>query len=163
MSERVSTVPTMVATPSSFYLGSGKGRASLTSWDEVEIAAAAGVLEESAWVELKQAVPASSKPANQELARDLASLSVDGGTLIIGITDKTHDVVGTDEPAAAITPASSRSPAPSLAHRCSSTSECSPARQATSTSSSSPFPPQAAHPTWSPATTSAAAPKGNAS
>ncbi|MDN4175852.1 ATP-binding protein [Nocardioides sp. SOB77] len=93
----------MTATSHSFYLGSGKGRSALTTWDEVEIAAAAGVLEESAWVELKQAVPASSKPANQELARDLASLSVDGGTLIIGVTDKSNDVVGTDEPAAAIT------------------------------------------------------------
>jgi hypothetical protein len=53
----------------------------------VEAAAAGGVLDETHWVELKQAVPASSKPANLELARDLASLSVDGGVLIIGIAD----------------------------------------------------------------------------
>jgi hypothetical protein len=32
-------------------------------------------------------VPASSKPANLELAKDLASLSVDGGVLVVGIAD----------------------------------------------------------------------------
>ena len=37
-------------------------------------AAAAGVLDETHWVELKQAVPAASKPANLELAKDLGNL-----------------------------------------------------------------------------------------
>lgn len=46
-----------------------------------------GVLDETQWVELKEAIPASSKPANLELAKDLASLSVDGGILIVGIQD----------------------------------------------------------------------------
>lgn len=32
--------------------------------------------------------------ANLELARDLASLSVDGGVLLVGVSDKTKDVVG---------------------------------------------------------------------
>jgi hypothetical protein len=47
----------------------------------------AGVLDETHWVALKQAVPATSKPVNLELAKDPASLSVDGGVLIIGIAD----------------------------------------------------------------------------
>ncbi len=62
-------------------------------------AAAAGVLDETHWVELKEAVPPSSKPANLELARDLASLSVDGGVYIVGIVDAkgaAGDVVGTE-------------------------------------------------------------------
>ncbi len=62
-------------------------------------AAAAGVLDETHWVELKEAVPPSSKPANLELAKDLASLSVDGGVLIVGIADAkgaAGAVVGTD-------------------------------------------------------------------
>ena len=60
---------------------------------------AAGALDETQWVELKQAVPAANKPANLELARDLASLSVDGGVLVIGIADAggaAGDVVGVD-------------------------------------------------------------------
>ena len=71
----------------SFYLGPHKPRFQAESWDDVVAAAAAGVLDETHWVELKQAVPATSKPANLELAKDLASLSVDGGVLIIGIAD----------------------------------------------------------------------------
>lgn len=50
-------------------------------------AASSGILDETHWVELKQAIPVSSKPANLELARDLASLSVDGGVLIVGVKD----------------------------------------------------------------------------
>lgn len=64
---------------------------------EVISAAQAGVLDETQWVELKQDVPASSKSANLELAKDLASLSVDGGLLVIGVADadrKAGDVVG---------------------------------------------------------------------
>ena len=83
----------------SFYLGPRKPRFQAESWDDVVAAAAAGVLDETHWVELKQAVPATSKPANLELAKDLASLSVDGGVLIIGIADARSaagDVVGTE-------------------------------------------------------------------
>lgn len=85
--------------PISFYLGPRKPRLLAQSWDDVVTAAAAGVLDETHWVELKEAVPPSSKPANLELARDLASLSVDGGVLVVGIADAkgaAGDVVGTD-------------------------------------------------------------------
>jgi len=83
----------------SFYLGPRASRLLAESWDEVVAAAAAGVLDETQWVELKEAVPPTSKPANLELAKDLASLSVDGGVLVIGISDadgKAGPVVGTD-------------------------------------------------------------------
>jgi hypothetical protein len=85
--------------PPSFYLGPRKPKLELTSWEEVVIAAAAGVLDETQWVELKEKVPPASKPANLELARDLASLSLDGGLLVIGIADASGaagEVVGTD-------------------------------------------------------------------
>ena len=62
-------------------------------------AAAAGLLDETTWVELKEAIPAASKGANLELAKDLASLSVDGGVLIVGIVDNkgsAGDVTGTE-------------------------------------------------------------------
>lgn len=82
----------------SFYVGPGVQGLRLSTWSEVESAADSGVLDESAWVEHKRDVPASSKGANRELAKDLASLSVDGGTLLIGVVDKTLDVVGVTEP-----------------------------------------------------------------
>ncbi len=84
-------------TAESFYLGPAQRPVPLASWAEVISAAHAGVLDETQWVELKQDVPASSKAANLELARDMASLSVDGGLLVIGVADadrKAGDVVG---------------------------------------------------------------------
>lgn len=82
----------------SFYLGPSHGRISLETWDDVRAAAEAGVLDESLWVELKQAIP-SAAGANLELAKDLASLSVDGGVLVVGVADargRAGKVVGTD-------------------------------------------------------------------
>jgi hypothetical protein len=78
----------------SFYVGPTKSRLHANDWAAIESAAAAGVLDETAWVELKKAIPAPNVEANLELARDLASLSVDGGVLIVGVSDKTKDVVG---------------------------------------------------------------------
>jgi hypothetical protein len=46
----------------------------------------AGLFEERNWCELKREV-GSSKGATAELARDLASLAVDGGTLIVGLDE----------------------------------------------------------------------------
>ncbi|MGE2842461.1 hypothetical protein ACQGFI_02810 [Rhodococcus sp. 2.95] len=66
---------------SSHYLGPGKPRFAPTTWEEIEIAVDAGILDEGRWVELKKEIPAKSKGSNKELAKDLASLSVDGGTL----------------------------------------------------------------------------------
>jgi len=45
----------------------------------------AGSLTETQWVECKLAIPAMSPGANAELATDLASLTVDGGVLVIGV------------------------------------------------------------------------------
>lgn len=83
----------------SYYIGPRRPRLQLDTWDEVVNAAGSGSLDETHWVELKVAVPAAGPSANLELARDLASLSVDGGLLVIGIEDgrgKAGRVVGTD-------------------------------------------------------------------
>jgi hypothetical protein len=47
-------------------------------------AAQQGLLEESHYLDVKREISAG-RGANRELARDLASFAVDGGTLIIGI------------------------------------------------------------------------------
>lgn len=83
----------------SFYLGPLKPRFSPSEWSDIVSAAADGILDESHWVELKKALPPKSAGANTEVARDLASLSVDGGVLVVGIEDdrgKTGAVTGTD-------------------------------------------------------------------
>ncbi|GAB3365943.1 AlbA family DNA-binding domain-containing protein [Modestobacter lapidis] len=83
----------------SLYLGPRKARLKVETWGDLVLAANAGVLDETHWVELKEAVPASNKPANLELAKDLASLSVEGGVFIVGIEDDKGGagaVVGTD-------------------------------------------------------------------
>lgn len=50
----------------------------------------AGLLEERSWCDLKAALGSGPK-ANAETARDLASFSVDAGTLIIGLDEKEPD------------------------------------------------------------------------
>jgi len=59
------------------------------STDQADLLAAYqdGLLEERNWCDLKSSL-AFGKGANAELARDLASFSVDGGTLIIGLDEK---------------------------------------------------------------------------
>nr|WP_141216363.1 RNA-binding domain-containing protein [Rhodococcus sp. 06-621-2] len=52
------------------------------------------MLNEGRWVELKKDIPAKGAGANRELAKDLASLSVDGGTLIVGIEEASAGVAG---------------------------------------------------------------------
>lgn len=82
-----------------YYLGPARDRWAPSSWADVISAAASGVLDETQWVELKAALPPSSKPANLELARDLASLAVDGGLLVVGIQDDNGaagEAVGTE-------------------------------------------------------------------
>ena len=56
--------------------------------DDLRAAFFDGRLDESAWCELKRELPPKSKEANRELARDLASLAVDGGSLYIGVDEK---------------------------------------------------------------------------
>jgi hypothetical protein len=67
----------------STYLGPEKGRWTPTQWSDVVEAAAGGLLDESHWVDLKQELPAGNRAHNAELAKDLASLAVDGGLLLI--------------------------------------------------------------------------------
>ena len=84
---------------SSFYLGPTADRWCPESWDDVVSAAADGLLDESSWVELKADVPASNPASNLETARDLASLTLDGGLCIVGIRDnkgRAGAVVGAD-------------------------------------------------------------------
>ena len=50
-----------------------------------------GRLDEHTWCELKRELAPRSKAANLELARDLASLAVDGGSLYIGVDEKAPD------------------------------------------------------------------------
>ena len=69
----------------SFYMGPGRPALLVSTWGDLVAAAQAGVLTETQWVELKLALPATSREANLELARDLASLSVDGGVAMIGV------------------------------------------------------------------------------
>jgi hypothetical protein len=85
---------------SSFYAGPGRGILQINTWEELISAVQAGSLTETQWVECKKGVPATSPEANAELAKDLASLTVDGGVLVIGVKDKassTEGVVGTDD------------------------------------------------------------------
>lgn len=86
----------------SFYAGPDLGFLNITSWDDLVAAVQAGSLGETQWVECKEAIPAKSPGANTETARDLASLTVDGGVLAIGVRDKkpnqpltADDIVGT--------------------------------------------------------------------
>lgn len=51
------------------------------SIDELEAAAAGGLLDESAHLELKTTI------SNNKLARSIASLAINGGTLLIGVSD----------------------------------------------------------------------------
>jgi hypothetical protein len=85
---------------SSFYVGPDRPALRVTNWNDLVAAAQAGVLTETQWVELKAALPAAAPKANLELARDLASLSVDGGVLVIGVRDPgqaAEDVAGTTD------------------------------------------------------------------
>lgn len=83
----------------SFFVGPEYERWSPQSWDDLKMAATAGLLNETDWVELKKDVPASSPESNLELARDLASLAIEGGVLVIGVVDrqgKAGDIVGVE-------------------------------------------------------------------
>jgi hypothetical protein len=81
----------------SFYIGPHRPPLTLATWDDLVAAVQAGSTRETQWCELKKDVPADSDKANDELAKDLASLTVDGGVLMIGVKDNAStaaDVVG---------------------------------------------------------------------
>lgn len=70
----------------SYYLGPGLNRWAPESWADLQRALGDGLLDETSWVELKGALE-RGKPANLEAARDLASLALDGGLLVVGVTE----------------------------------------------------------------------------
>ncbi|WP_291408886.1 helix-turn-helix domain-containing protein [Actinophytocola sp.] len=72
---------------STAYLGPDKGRWSPATWADVVEAAAGGLIDETQWVDLKQELPVGKATVNTDVAKDLASLAVDGGLLIIGVED----------------------------------------------------------------------------
>lgn len=72
---------------STAYLGPDRGRWGPMTWADVVAAAAGGLLDESHWVDLKQELPAGKAKHNTDLAKDLASLAVDGGLLVVGVED----------------------------------------------------------------------------
>lgn len=82
------------------HVGIGTGRVALSTWAEINAAAEQGLIDENEYCELKKALP--PKAQNTEIQKDLASLTVLGGCLIIGITDaggdKAGDVVGVNDP-----------------------------------------------------------------
>lgn len=53
----------------------------------IEAAARAGLLIESHYLDLKEAIPSGSGK-NRELARDLASFAIDGGALLVGVAER---------------------------------------------------------------------------
>ncbi|MFJ8871277.1 helix-turn-helix domain-containing protein [Streptomyces sp. NPDC102473] len=53
---------------------------------DLQAAIDGGILEENHYLDLKEA-SGSTKGANRELARDLASFAIDGGTLVIGVRE----------------------------------------------------------------------------
>ncbi|GAA0812231.1 AlbA family DNA-binding domain-containing protein [Spirilliplanes yamanashiensis] len=69
------------------YLGPDHGRWRPDTWQDLLDAAAGGLLDESHWVDLKRELPTGKPKHNTDLAKDLASLAVDGGLLVIGIED----------------------------------------------------------------------------
>lgn len=71
----------------SFYLGPGRPVTALSTWDDIETAGASGLLGEHQWIELKEDLGPANRAVNTELAKDLASLAVDGGLLIFGVND----------------------------------------------------------------------------
>lgn len=70
----------------------GSASVGLETWSEIQFAAEQGLIKEHTHCELKKGLPPSSQ--NIELARDLASLTVEGGVLIYGVTDARGGVAG---------------------------------------------------------------------
>lgn len=70
----------------SIYLSSTNPRWTPKSEGDLSAAISGGLLEETHYLDLKEQTD-PGKAGNKELARDLASFAVDGGTLIIGIRE----------------------------------------------------------------------------
>lgn len=74
------------------YLSVDNPRWLPTTEQDITTALEQGLLSETHWLELKRELP-SGRGSNKELARDLASLAVDGGALIIGLEELDDDTV----------------------------------------------------------------------
>ncbi|MFD8431803.1 helix-turn-helix domain-containing protein [Streptomyces coelicoflavus] len=70
----------------SIYLSSDNPRWTPKTETDLQAAVEGGLFEEGHHLDLKIAAP-NNKAGNKELARDLASFAVDGGTLIIGVQE----------------------------------------------------------------------------
>lgn len=70
----------------SIYLSAANPRLPLRSESDIKAAVHAGLLAESHFLELKREIK-SGKAENRETARDLASLAIDGGTVIVGLAE----------------------------------------------------------------------------
>ncbi|WP_143104924.1 hypothetical protein [Amycolatopsis regifaucium] len=68
------------------FLSSDNPRWTAHSEADLQSAIDSGILEETHWMDLKREIN-SGKSANRELARDLASFALDGGTLLVGIEE----------------------------------------------------------------------------
>ncbi|GLZ00785.1 ATP-binding protein [Actinoplanes sp. NBRC 103695] len=115
----------MTEPPASVYLGPAHGRWLPRSWADLIAAATAGMLDESPWLDLKKELPAAGarERHNRELAKDIAAMAVDGGVLIIGITDdnsRAGEVLGVpiDGLADRVDLIARNGPSPSAAVRC---------------------------------------------
>jgi hypothetical protein len=74
----------------SVYLSPTVPRLRLESEADLQVAASEGLLVENHFLELKREIP-PGKGNNQELAADLASLAVDGGTIMVGVAQREND------------------------------------------------------------------------
>lgn len=68
------------------YLSAATPRWTPATESDVQRAIDEGLIEETHYVDVKREIP-SGKAANKELARDLASFAIDGGTLIVGVEE----------------------------------------------------------------------------
>lgn len=79
------------------YLGPVEPRWEPSTEDDLTAALDGGLLEETHWVELKEKLD-TGKGANKELARDLASFAIHGGTLIVGVAELQSRLVLSPQP-----------------------------------------------------------------
>lgn len=82
-----------MSSTSSFFLGPRHGRWAPGTWAELAEAVSNGVLNETSWVELKAGLPPNQQGAT-ELGRDLASLALRSGLLVVGVSEASRGVAG---------------------------------------------------------------------
>ena len=88
----------MEASPRAVNLGPDHGMWRPRTWQDIVDAAAGGLLDESRWVDLKRELK-SGRPGNNDLAVDIAAMSLEGGLLLYGIIDhesRAGQVVGVE-------------------------------------------------------------------